>query len=89
MIAFEDLRQFLQLLEDRGEVTTRPRSGHYVKADLKRGMPEPPMSRPGYAAITVNVILPGFILTEPGARVHERFRTLSDADNRRTQTRYA
>ncbi len=28
------------------------------------------------AGITVNVIVPGFILTEPGARVHERFQML-------------
>lgn len=31
----------------------------------------------GPANITVNVIMPEFILTEPGARVHERFNTLA------------
>ena len=33
--------------------------------------------------ITVNVIVPGFILTEPGARVRERFQALSAEDRQR------
>jgi 3-oxoacyl-[acyl-carrier protein] reductase len=37
----------------------------------------------GPSGITVNVIVPGFILTEPGARVHDRFRTLSADDQQR------
>jgi 3-oxoacyl-[acyl-carrier protein] reductase len=35
------------------------------------------------AGITVNVIVPGFILTEVGARVHDRFAMLSEADRAR------
>lgn len=37
----------------------------------------------GPAGITVNVVVPGFILTEPGARVHDRFAMLSPADQQR------
>jgi 3-oxoacyl-[acyl-carrier protein] reductase len=37
----------------------------------------------GPAGITVNVVVPGFILTEPGARVHDRFERLAPADQAR------
>ena len=37
----------------------------------------------GPSGITVNVIVPGFILTEPGARVRERFQALAPEDRRR------
>jgi 3-oxoacyl-[acyl-carrier protein] reductase len=32
--------------------------------------------------ITVNVIVPALIMTEPGARVHDRFQTLPEADKK-------
>jgi 3-oxoacyl-[acyl-carrier protein] reductase len=32
--------------------------------------------------ITVNVVVPGFTLTEPGARVHRQFTELSEAERK-------
>ena len=36
----------------------------------------------GPYGITVNVVVPGFTITEPGARVHGQFEELDDADRR-------
>jgi DNA-binding transcriptional MocR family regulator len=48
--------QAFRLLEDRGEIYTRPRSGHYVSAHLGgRPMQEPAISRPSAKAIPVDV----------------------------------
>lgn len=47
--------QAYALLENRGEITARPRSGYYVSARRKAWSPEPEISRPRAASISVNV----------------------------------
>ena len=44
-----------QLLEDRGAIRTRPRSGYYVNARAPRSAPEPEVSTPPDGCIEVDV----------------------------------
>ena len=43
------------LLEDRGLISTRPRSGYYVNARLRELPPEPEVTRPSRRAVAVDV----------------------------------
>jgi DNA-binding transcriptional MocR family regulator len=47
--------QAYQLLEDRGEIQVRSRSGHYVSARLRAAAPEPGISQPAKAPVSVDV----------------------------------
>lgn len=50
------VQQAYRLMEDRGEIHTRPRSGHYVSAHLGgRPMQAPPTSQPSALSTTVDV----------------------------------
>jgi DNA-binding transcriptional MocR family regulator len=47
--------QAYRLLEDRGQIYTRPRSGYYVSANWRGFPPEPEPSRPAETSTPVNV----------------------------------
>ncbi|MDB5804878.1 MAG: GntR family transcriptional regulator [Betaproteobacteria bacterium] len=49
------VQQAYQLLEDRGLIQTRPRSGYYVNATFKAAPAEPATSRPPRASTVVDV----------------------------------